>query len=161
MSQAQNPAADAAAALRTAERARAAAARPQSAPGWFPPLQGVLFAGFTIGMFGFSAPDDPADGLWGSVGGCLAAAAFVVLHLLVVRRSGVVLWPEQDRRARLKAQLVPLAVFAAGWLAALPGGRTVGAVVSGLLGAVALAVMTARYGAGAARGGRGAGASDE
>lgn len=157
MSQAQNPAA----ALRTAELARAAAARPQPAPGWFPPLQGVLFAGFTIGMFGFSGPDDPAGGLWGTVGGCLAAAAFVALHLLVVRRSGVVLWPEQDRRARLKAQLIPLAIFAAGWLAAVPGGRPVGAVVSGLLGGVALAVMTARYGAGAARGGRGEGGRGE
>ncbi|MDO0913268.1 hypothetical protein QQM39_21190 [Streptomyces sp. DT2A-34] len=107
----------------------------------------MLFAGFTIGIFGFSGPDDPAGGLWGSVGGCVATDAYLLLHLLVVRRSGVVLRPEQDRGALL-------AVFAAGWPAALPAGRTVGAVVSGLLGGAAPAVMTARYG-------RGEGASGE
>ncbi|TLQ45364.1 hypothetical protein [Streptomyces marianii] len=124
---------EAAAALRTAEDARAAAgAAPQRTPAWFGPVQGVLFAAATALFFGFTGA--------ATVGAAvLAAAAFVAAHVVAVRSGGVIAWPASaPLRVRLLSQAAPLAAYGVGWLAALPAGRTAGAVASAVLGGVAL-----------------------
>lgn len=124
---------EAAAALRTAEDARAAAvAAPQRTPAWFGPAQGVLFAVATALFFGFTGT--------AAVGAAvLAAASFVAVHLVAVRSGGVIAWPASaPLKVRLLSQAVPLAAYGIGWLASLPAGRTAGAVASAVLGGAAL-----------------------
>ncbi|MFD7450952.1 hypothetical protein [Kitasatospora sp. NPDC059827] len=139
----------AAAALQAAERARTAAAA-SAAPVWLAPAQGALFAGATILLFGFGGPGSPAGGLWGNLAGAAAAVALVVLNVRETRRTGISLWPAPGRTgSHALLPLLPLAVYALGWLAAVPAGRVAGAVVSGLAGGLALAVVALLHNAAA------------
>ncbi|MFD7414014.1 hypothetical protein [Kitasatospora purpeofusca] len=140
---------EASAALQAAERARTAAAT-AATPVWLAPVQGALFAGATILLFGFGGPGSPAGGLWGNLAGAAAAVALVVLNIRETRRTGISLWPTPGRSGpRTLLPLLPLAAYAAGWLAAVPAGRVAGAVASGLTGGLALTAVALRHNAAA------------
>ncbi|GLW51163.1 hypothetical protein Stsp02_68240 [Streptomyces sp. NBRC 14336] len=121
---------EAAAALRAAEEARLAAV-PRT-PAWFGPARGVLFAVAAALYFGFTGTAALSAAL-------LATVLFLAVHVVAVRSGGVVAWPaSRPLKVRLLSETVPITAYAIGWLAALPAGRTAGAVTSAVLGGAAL-----------------------
>lgn len=138
-------AAEAADVLRQVELAREAAGARRPMPGWFGPARGILFTLFTGMAFG---PWARADGGAWVAAGLLAAVAFLAVHVVVVKRAGIVVWPPHGSlRARTLAQLLPIGGYGVGWTAAVPFGYAGGALASAVTGGITLWILTAQQNA--------------
>lgn len=124
---------------------RTAGARP-SAPAWYAPARGLLFA-LAFGLLGGPWNGEPLI----LVAGIAAMVAFLAVHGKAIRRGGVISMPGGPVGRRVLAQAVPAAVYGLGWLAAIPLRLAGGALAAAVLGGAALWFVTARQEAGAAR----------
>lgn len=125
-------------ALRLAEAAKRAAGSRPPAPAWYAPARGLLFAP------GFALLTGPWAGTTALlVAGIVILAAFLGVHAAVISRGDVIAMPGGPAGGRTLRQLLPVAAYALGWLAALPFGQAGGAIASAVLGGGALWAVTA------------------
>ncbi len=131
-------AADAARALRTAERARASANTPEPTASWWAPVAAVT-NGSGIALVCGPWTYEPHGARWLFAVGFAALAVFPLMCVVRVRRMKVIAWPPPGTlRQRTVVEFAPVVAYTTGWLAYLAFGQAVGAVTAGILSGIAL-----------------------